>query len=46
MRGWTTLALAALGPEKLDLPVVDSIDALAVCALKHFGFDARQPGAL
>jgi aspartate racemase len=35
------IALAALGSENFELPVVDSIDSLAVCALKHFGFDAK-----
>lgn len=40
------IALAALGPGKLELPVVDSIDSLAVCALNHFGFHVRQPNAL
>ena len=29
-----------------SLPVVDSIDAPAVCALKHFGFEAKQPNAI
>ncbi|HSV84522.1 MAG TPA: amino acid racemase [Ramlibacter sp.] len=37
------IALASLGAEKLELPVVDSIDSLAVCALKHFGLDVKQP---
>lgn len=32
------IALASLGPGILRLPVVDSIDSLAVCALNHFGF--------
>lgn len=36
------VALGALPEGNLDLPVVDSIDALAVSALKHFGLGAKQ----
>jgi aspartate racemase len=36
------IALSSLGPTKLKLPVVNSIDSLAICALNHFGFDVRR----
>jgi len=40
------VALAALGRGPLDLPVVDSIDSLAVGALRHFGLNVKPANAL
>lgn len=40
------IALASLGPGRLELPVLDSIDSLAVCALNRFGFDVKHANAL
>ncbi|UUZ73188.1 amino acid racemase [Polaromonas sp. P1(28)-8] len=37
------IAHASLSQEALELPVVDSIDSLAVCALNHFRFHVKQP---
>ena len=37
------IALTYLGQQTLELPVVDSIDSLAVCALNHFGFGVKHP---
>ncbi|HEX7892213.1 MAG TPA: amino acid racemase [Ramlibacter sp.] len=39
------VAFAALAAEDLDLPVVDSIDALAVSALGHFGLVVNRSAA-
>jgi aspartate racemase len=40
------IALSALGSQRLELPVIDSIDSLAVCALGHFGFPVKQANAV
>lgn len=36
------IALASLGRQTLELPVVDSIDSLAVSALNHFGLKVKH----